>query len=111
MKGLQVLICGWVALDLVVLLLIHQLHPKLNLAGRECGIRLEEILRLLIIRGIRNAIHSGPVRYKRRGLGSEPVRSDGNSLVIAVEQIEGIGCQFQPVATGKVNFAYESQVG
>jgi len=89
----------------------NQFQAQLDLARGEGGVGLEEVLRLLVIAGIRNSIYVGRVFGEGGGLDRQPAGGDLDSLVIAVEQVEGVGGELQSVARGQMYFAHEAKVG
>src|SRR5271155_2890690 len=72
-----------------------EFQSKLDLTRGESGVGFQEALGLLVVGGVRDAIHKRGVLGKRGRLGSEAVGGDGDALVVVVEQVEGIGGELE----------------
>ncbi len=89
----------------------NKLQTELDLARCEGGVRLHEILRLLVIGGVGCSVYVSRILRESGGFGSETVGGYGNALVVAVEEIERVGREFEPVTGAHVDFANQAQVG
>ena len=79
--------------------------------GCESGVGLHEILRLLVVGGVGCSVYVSRVLRESSGFSGETVGSYGDTLVIAVEEIERIGGEFQTISVAHVDFADQAQVG
>ena len=89
----------------------NELQAELDLAGCESGVRLHEILRLLVVRGVGCSVYVSRILREGGSFGREAVGGYGDALVVAVEEVERVGREFEPVAVAHVDFADQAQVG
>ena len=64
-----------------------EFQAQLNLPRSERVIRLHRVLRLLVVRRVGNSVQVGAVPRERGGLDGEPVRGDGETLIVAVKEV------------------------
>src|ERR1700722_204978 len=88
-----------------------EFQSQLNLARGEGGGGLEEILWLLVVGRVGNSIDVGAVGSEGGGFGGEAVGGDGDALIVAVEQVEGIGGEVEAAGVAEVDFADEAEIG
>src|ERR1700734_251545 len=89
----------------------NELQAELDLPGCESGVRLHEILGLLVVGGVGCSVYVRRVLREGGGFGREAVGGYGDALVVAVEEVERVGREFEPVAVAHVDFADQAQVG
>jgi hypothetical protein len=87
-----------------------EFQPQLNLARGEGGGGFEEILWLLVVGRVRDSVDVGAVGSEGGGFGGEAVGGDGDALIVAVEQVEGIGGEVEAAGVADVDFADEAEV-
>lgn len=89
----------------------NELQSELDLPGCEGGVGLHEILRLLVEGGVGCSVYVSGVLRESGGFGGEAVGRNGDPLVVAVEEVERVGGEFQAVTVADVDFSYQAQIG
>src|SRR5580704_6497256 len=88
----------------------NQLQPQMELARGEGRVRLQEILGLLVVAGVGNSVGVGGVLREGGGFGGQAIGCDLDTLVVAVEEVEGVCGEFQAIALADVDLADEAQI-
>jgi hypothetical protein len=69
-------------------------QSKLNLPGRECSVGFQKVLGLLVVGRIRKVAGIYGVWREGGRFRSEPIGSDGDAIIGAIEKIERVGSEF-----------------
>ena len=86
-------------------------EAELDLAGGEGSVGFQEALGLLVEGGIEDSVDVGGVLHEGGGFDGEAVGGDFDALVVAVEEVEGVGGELQAIAVANVDFADEAKIG
>src|SRR5271166_792880 len=90
---------------------VNEFQAQLNLARREGGVRFQKVLRLLVVSRDWNSAHRDGVLRERCGFGRQAVGGDGDSLIVVIEKVEGVGGEFKAVTLADVELEHQTQVG
>src|SRR5580704_7778792 len=85
-----------------------EFQSQLNLARGEGGGGFHEILRLLVVGRVGNAVAVGAVGSEGGRFSGETVGGDGDALIVAVEEVEGVGGEVEAAGVTEVDFADEA---
>src|SRR5258708_22915010 len=89
----------------------EQFQSDLDLPGGVGGVGLHEVLWLLVIARVGSDSDFCRSLYECRGIRDPAVRGNDQTLVVAVQKVEGLGDQVEFAALGEAEFASEAKVG
>src|SRR5258708_14345708 len=89
----------------------EQFQSDLDLPGGVGGVGLHEVLWLLVIARVGSDADFCRALYEGRGIRDQAVRGNDQTLVVAVQKVEGLGDQVEFAALGEAEFASEAEVG